>query len=87
LYRRTVGKMMGLLLILFMPFHLGGSQTNEAGLNNLPIVNLGESAETKKWYLLDKYGDKAILINKVQGKNNFKIVEMKDINFIENRSK
>ncbi|MFW2015476.1 hypothetical protein, partial [Acinetobacter bereziniae] len=32
LYRRTVGKMMGLLLILFMPFHLGGSQTNEAGL-------------------------------------------------------
>lgn len=33
--------------------------------------------------LLDKFSDKAILINTTQEKNYFKVVELKEIEFIE----
>ncbi len=74
-------------IILFIPWYAGFSFFNTKGIDKLPKVYLNQKIDNKEWYLIDKYTDKAILINKGRAKNSFKIVEMKDIKFIENTLK
>lgn len=40
--------------------------------------------DKRNWSLLDKYSDKAILFNSQKSGNEFKIVELKDIQIIKN---
>lgn len=37
----------------------------------------------KTWHLLDKHSDQIILINSLKSKNEFKIVEMKEVNLLK----
>ena len=88
LYQKLVGKSIGVLILLFIPWHMGsGVIENAGGVNKLPLAILEEAGNTKTWYLLDQYSDKAILISKGNAKNDFKIIELKDIKYIEDNSK
>lgn len=88
LYRKLVGKSIGILILLFIPWHMGGSAIeNVGGINKLPTAILEEVNSPKTWYLLDQYSDKAILISNGIEKNDFKIIDLKDIKYIENNSK
>lgn len=81
IYRaKNLLKLIGIIALLFVPYKLGVTQAQKVSDDNLPTVELNDH---KKWYLLDKYTDKAILINKDGFSNKFKIVEMKDINSIK----
>lgn len=77
-------KTFGLTILLFIPWYSGYSFFKNSGVEKLPKVYLSQSVDKKDWYLLDKYTDKAILINKDKTRNYFKMVEMKDIKLIEN---
>ena len=76
LYRKLVGKSIGILILLFIPWHMGGSAIeNVGGINKLPTAILEEVNSPKTWYLLDQYSDKAILISNGIEKNDFKYIE------------
>lgn len=82
------GKFVGLLgLMLAAPAFAGLLDAGEIAIQKKPLVELDASLENKNWYLLDKYSDKAILVSRDKGTNYFKIVEMKDIKFIESAAK
>lgn len=88
LYRQVVGKFIGILILLFIPWHMGGSAIeNVGGINKLPRAILENPDSTKTWYLLDQYSDRAILISEGITKNDFKIIDLKDIKYIEDYSK
>lgn len=88
LYRQLVGKSVGILILLFIPWHMGSTAIEEVGgINKLPQAILEDANSTKNWYLLDRYSDKAILISKGIAKNDFKIIDLKDIKYIEDNSK
>lgn len=88
LYKKLVGKSIGILILLFIPWHMGGGAIqNAGGINKLPQAILEETNSAKTWYLLDQYSDKAILISKDNAKNDFKIIDLKDIKYIEDNSK
>lgn len=84
IYKSVIGKLFGVLIILYIPFYSGENAIGQSGFKSLPHVVLGAKSDGLEWYLLDKYSDKAILINKSNNKNSFKIVELKDISRIEN---
>ena len=78
-----VGKLLGIAtLLFFIPYGLGMNDIKRAlASNSLPKVYIDN--EVKEWRLLEAFSDKAVLINK----NDFKIVEIKDIKFIESTTK
>lgn len=87
LYNNSIGlKSMSLLAIfVFIPMISGSKAADNVSHKNLPIVKLTKTSEINgSWFLLDKFSDKAILINPSQEKNYFKVVELKEIEFIEN---
>lgn len=89
IYRQSFGKVMGAVIVAFIPYDNGVHAARELNDKSLPIVILEESKPKDTWYLLDKYGDKAILLKagQVASQNKFKIIEVKDIELIENNSK
>lgn len=84
---KYVGKLSGGLALLFLiPYGLGMSDIKKAlTKGSLPKVHIEN--EIKDWRLLEAFSDKAVLINKEVGRNNIKIVELKDIKFIESATK
>lgn len=84
IYKSAVGKLFGFLIILSIPFYTGENAISQSGFKSLPHAVLSSKSDELEWYLLDKYSDKAILINRSNNKNSFKIVELKDISRIEN---
>lgn len=77
---KYIGKLCGVVtLLFFIPYELGANDLKKAiASNNLPKVYIDN--EVKEWRLLEAFSDKAILMNN----NRFKIVEIKDIKFIDN---
>lgn len=88
IYRQSFGKIMGAVIVAFIPYDNGVHAARMLDNKSLPIVILDESKPKDTWYLLDKYGDKAILLKtgKVASQNKFKIIEVKEIKLIENNS-
>lgn len=87
LYSNSIGlRTMSLLAIfVFLPMINGSKEANKVRANKLPIVKLAKTPHVVgSWYLLDKFSDKAILINPSQELNNFKVVELKEIEYIQN---
>lgn len=79
-----VAKIFGLMVFFFIPWFMGSQDSKFQKIESLPRVILEKENEISSWSLLDKYSDKAILIKKVQDKNHFKVVEIKDISYIAN---
>lgn len=78
---------LGFIILMSIPFFNGYIKGGNINTNNLPYVHLNDSVSNQKWYLLDKFSDKAILISKDESSNLFKIVELKDVKYIKNSSK
>ncbi|WP_111849261.1 hypothetical protein [Acinetobacter baumannii] len=77
-------KFIGVLVVFFIVPYANGWQKislYEYG-NKRPIVVLKD--DKTHWSLLDKYSDKAILFNSQKSGNEFKIIELKDIQIIKN---
>lgn len=74
-------RMIGIVAILVgLPYFNGKYEADNLITKKLPTVTLkNENNYYEIWILLDKYSDKAILMNKFGVKNDFKIVELKDI--------
>ncbi|HGH3106593.1 TPA: hypothetical protein ACJKZR_003802, partial [Acinetobacter baumannii] len=83
-FHNIVAKVFGLMIIFFIPWYMGGNDSKVQKIENLPRAILEKADLGSQWFLLDKYSDKAILIKKSNDKNNFKVVEIKDISYIEN---
>lgn len=86
LYNNSIGlRSLSLLAIfIFMPMISGSIAADNVRDKILPMVKLNKQNEIDgSWFLLDKFSDKAILINTTQEKNYFKVVELKEIEFIE----
>lgn len=83
-FHNIVAKAFGLMIISFIPWYMGVNDSKVQKIENLPHAVLEKEHVISQWALLDKYSDKAILIKRINGKNNFKIVEIKDISYIEN---
>ncbi len=77
---KGAGKIIGFGLIILIPFVTGAQHANKIVDKKLPIVELEDG---KEWYLLDKHSDQLILINTQDNKNEFKIVEMKEIKILK----
>ncbi len=77
---KGAGKIIGFGLIVLIPFITGAQHANKIVDKKLPIVELEDG---KEWYLLDKHSDQLILINTQDNKNEFKIVEMKEIKILK----
>ncbi|MFW2076565.1 hypothetical protein ACG94X_02375 [Acinetobacter sp. ULE_I010] len=77
---KSVGKIFGFGFILLVPYLTGNEHAEQLKLKNLPIVELEDK---KQWYLLDKQANQLILINTQKNKNEFKIVEMKEIKILK----
>ncbi|MGE9818214.1 hypothetical protein ACQP6V_08480 [Acinetobacter baumannii] len=83
-FHNIVAKVFGLMIIFFIPWYMGGNDSKVQKIENLPRAILEIPDSGSRWSLLDKYSDKAILIKKSNDKNNFKVVEIKDISYIQN---
>jgi len=77
---KSMTKLGGLALILLVPFISGYNHANKISNKGLPIVELNKG---ENWYLLDKHSDKLILINSSTRKNEFKVVEMNEVNLLK----
>lgn len=77
---KRFGKIFGLGLILLVPYLSGKQHVDEIFLKEKPVVELNDN---KKWYLIDKHSNQLILINTQDNKNEFKIVEMKEIKILK----
>lgn len=77
---KKIGKIFGVVLILFIPYQSGLDHAKKIDDKSLPIIELNDK---KTWYLLDKHSDQIILINSSKSKNEFKIVEMKEVNLLK----
>lgn len=77
---KRFGKIFGIGLILLVSYLSGKQHVDEIFSKEKPIVELDDN---KKWYLLDKHSDQLILINTQEDKNEFKIVEMKEIKILK----
>lgn len=78
-----IGRIFGLLIVLiFIPLIAGSQIASKIDSNYLPSVKLPKKMEVvDEWYLLDKFSDKAILID-LDGKL-LKIIELKEIEYIK----
>ncbi len=74
-------RVIGIVAILVgLPYFNGKNEADNLTTKELPIVTLKkENNIYETWILLDKFSDKAILMHKIGEKNEFKIVELKDI--------
>lgn len=77
---KRLGKIFGLALLLLVPYLSGKKYADQLLEEKLPIVELDDH---KKWYLLDKHSDQLILINNQAEKNEFKVVDMKEIKILK----
>lgn len=77
---KRIGKIFGLGLLLLVPYLSGKEYADQLLEEKLPIVELDDN---KKWYLLDKHSDQLILINNQAEKNEFKVVDMKEIKILK----
>lgn len=77
---KHLGKILGFGLLLLVPCLSGNQHADKLKLDKLPIVELDDN---KKWHLLDKHSDRLILINKLENRNEFKVVEMKEIKILK----
>lgn len=77
----------GLLLVLiFIPLIAGTQVANKIDSSYLPLVKLQKKTEAAgEWYLLDKFSDKAILID--MDRKLLKVIELQEIEYIENTKK
>lgn len=75
-----LGKIFGIALIFLVPYLIGNKHVDEIFYKESPVVELEDN---KKWYLLDKHADQLILLNVQDNKNEFKIIEMKEIKIIK----
>lgn len=87
LYSNSIGfrTMSFLAIFVVMPVINGSRDAIKVRESELPSVKLSKSSELAgSWYLLDKFSDKAILINPSLKLNYFKVVELKEIEYIQN---
>lgn len=77
---KKFGKIIGLILILIVPYKLGVAHAHKLSTKSLPIVEITDSHQ---WFLLDKYSDNVILINKSDKENRFKFIDIKDIDSVK----
>lgn len=85
--KSVMGRSFGLLLVLiFIPLIAGTQVANKIDSNYLPSVKLPQKMELAgEWYLLDKFSDKAILMD--LDRKLLKVTELKEIDYIENKKK
>ncbi|KQE86336.1 MULTISPECIES: hypothetical protein [Acinetobacter calcoaceticus/baumannii complex] len=86
LYSKSIGlRSLGFLAIfVILPMIAGGQEATKVSQGILPVVKLSKTIDVVgPWYLLDKFSDKAILINPTQTMNYFKVVELKEIEYIQ----
>ncbi|EXR39218.1 MULTISPECIES: hypothetical protein [Acinetobacter calcoaceticus/baumannii complex] len=72
-------------LLIFIPIMIGANESrNLRKENKIPLAIIKDSDLCfEEWRLIDKFSDKAILINfKNKNQNEYKIVDIKDINKI-----
>lgn len=86
-YSHLFGKIMGAIFLLGISYDAGFYAGKKVNTQTLPVVALAESISKDKWYLLDNYGDKVVLIKMGDtSQTKFKFVEVNDIEYIENNS-
>lgn len=73
-------KILGVSLILLVPYFSGLEHAKKLTEQSLPIVDLEDK---KTWYLLDKHSNQLVLINSMNERNEFKIIEMKELKLIK----